>query len=246
MARRLKGKRAVVTGAGQGIGRQTVLAFAEEGAHVWATSRTFGKMADFEKNPDIDVFELDVTELKNVQKISGMIGPADVLVNCAGIVPSGSIQSCSPKEFQRTFDVNVGGAFFMMQAFIDGMCAQSRGSIINVASVLSSISSVPDRFAYTMSKAALIGMTKSVAADYASRGVRCNAVCPGAIDSRGFQERMAATSDPEKIKRFMVDRHPLGRLGTTEEIAKACVYLASDESAFMTGQLLVIDGGMTI
>ena len=134
----------------------------------------------------------------------------------------------------------------MMQAFIDGMCAQSRGSIINVASVLSSISSVPDRFAYTMSKAALIGMTKSVAADYASRGVRCNAVCPGAIDSRGFQERMAATSDPEKIKRFMVDRHPLGRLGTTEEIAKACVYLASDESAFMTGQLLVIDGGMTI
>jgi 2-keto-3-deoxy-L-fuconate dehydrogenase len=243
---RLEGKIALVTGAAQGIGRQTVLAFAREGARVWATSRTAAKMKDLKELPGVRVLEMDVTDRDQVQAAAREIGAVDVLVNCAGIVPGGSIASCPPEVFQRTFDVNVAGTYFVMKTFIAGMAEKSAGSIINIASVISSVSAVPDRFAYGMSKAALIGMTKSVAADYMSRGVRCNAVCPGAVDTEGLRERIAAAPDPEAARQAMLQRHPLGRMGTAAEIAAACVYLASDESAFMTGQLLVIDGGLSL
>jgi len=243
---RLEGKNALVTGAAQGIGHQTAVAFAREGATVWATGRTAAKMTDMREVPGIRVREMDVTDWDQVQATARDIGTVDILVNCAGIVPGGSIAACPPEMFRRTFEVNVAGAYYVMKAWIDGMAEKSGGSIINIASVLSSVSAVPDRFAYGMSKAALIGMTKSVAADYLSHGVRCNAICPGAVDTEGLRERIAAAPDPGAARQAMLQRHPLGRMGTAAEIAAACVYLASDESAFMTGQLLVIDGGLSL
>ncbi len=246
MDRRLEGKIAVITGSTQGIGRRTAIDFARQGATVWATGRTMDKMADLKTHPGIEVHQLDVTRRADIDEAARTIGPVDILVNCAGVVPNDSLSNCRDEEFERALDVNVRGPFHMMQAFIGGMLEKSGGSIINVGSVLSSITSVPNRFAYTMSKAALIGMTKSVAAEYAHRGIRCNAVCPGAVDTEGLRERIAAGPDPESTWKAMVGLNPMGRVGTTEEIAEACVYLASDQSAMMTGQLIILDGGMTI
>jgi 2-keto-3-deoxy-L-fuconate dehydrogenase len=246
MSRRLEKKIAVITGATQGIGREIALAFAREGARVWATGRTVEKLAGLEGAPGTEVVELDVTRKGDIEQAARRIGAVDVLVNCAGVVPMDRLENCRDADFERALDVNVRGPFHMMQAFITGMCERSGSSIVNVASVLSSITSVPNRFAYTMSKAALIGMTKSVAAEYAGRGVRCNALCPGAVDTEGLRERIWNGPEPEVTWRAMENRHPVGRVGTTDEIAAACVFLASDESAFMTGQLIVLDGGMTL
>lgn len=246
MAKRLDGQTAVITGAGQGIGRAIVHSFAREGSRVWATSRSLAPLQSLEKTTSVRIEQLDVTRPADVAAAAQKIGTVDILVNCAGYVASGTILDCSPEELERSLDVNLRGAVYMTRAFLPGMCARGAGSIINIASVLSSITSAPGRFAYSTAKAALIGFTKSVAVDFVTRGIRVNAVCPGAVQTPGLESRIAASVDPHATRAAFVGRHKMGRLGTVEEVAAACLYLASVESSFMTGQMLVVDGGMTL
>jgi 2-keto-3-deoxy-L-fuconate dehydrogenase len=246
MSGRLEHKTALVTGAGQGIGRAVAEAFAREGGRVWATSRSRKPLQQLASAAGITTYVLDVTRPAAVAQAGRDIGPIDVLVNCAGYVPSGALLDCPQEELDRAIDVNLRGAYFMIRTFLPAMLAGGGGSIVNIGSVLSSISAAAGRFAYGASKAALIGLTKSVAVDYVAQGVRCNAVCPGAVQTPGLEARIAATVEPEATRRSFVARHRMGRLGTPTEIAAACVYLAADESAFMTGQTIVIDGGMTL
>jgi len=246
MAKRLDGQTAVITGAGQGIGRAIVHSFAREGSRVWATSRSLAPLQSLEKTTSVRIEQLDVTRPADVAAAAQKIGTVDILVNCAGYVASGTILDCSPEELERSLDVNLRGAVYMTRAFLPGMCARGAGSIINIASVLSSITSAPGRFAYSIAKAALIGFTKSVAVDFVTRGIRVNAVCPGAVQTPGLESRIAASVDPHATRAAFVGRHKMGRLGTVEEVAAACLYLASVESSFMTGQMLVVDGGMTL
>ena len=246
MAKRLDGQTAVITGAGQGIGRAIVHSFAREGSRVWATSRSLAPLQSLEKTTSVRIEQLDVTRPADVAAAAQKIGTVDILVNCAGYVASGTILDCSPEELERSLDVNLRGAVYMTRAFLPGMCARGAGSIINIASVLSSITSAPGRFAYSTAKAALIGFTKSVAVDFVTRGIRVNAVCPGAVQTPGLESRIAASVDPHATRAAFVGRHKMGRLGPVEEVAAACLYLASAESSFMTGQMLVVDGGMTL
>lgn len=246
MCQKLTGLTALVTGAGKGIGRAVAERFAAEGASVWATSRTAGPLESLMPQETISILTLDVTRQQDADRAREAAGTVDVLVNCAGTVPGGSILDCSEEELHRTLAVNVTGAYRMIRAFLPAMIENGGGAIINIASVLSSITSAPGRFAYGTSKAALIGMTKSVAADFSDRGIRCNAVCPGAVDTPGLRSRIESTPDPEATRRAFVARHPVGRLGKPKEIAEICVYLASDPGAFMTGQTIVIDGGMSL
>jgi 2-keto-3-deoxy-L-fuconate dehydrogenase len=246
MSNRLNGITALVTGAGRGIGRSVAEIFAAEGAAVWATSRSAEPLKALAERKNIRMQALDVTRPSDVKRAAEAAEGVDVLVNCAGVVPGGSILDCAEVELEQALAVNVIGAFRMIQAFLPAMLERGSGTIINIASVLSSISSAPGRFAYGTSKAALIGMTKSVAADYAGRGIRCNAVCPGAVDTPGLRSRIASAPDPEATRGAFVARHPVGRLGEPEEIAEICVYLASAQGGFVTGQAIVIDGGMTL
>ncbi|MGD8720384.1 MAG: SDR family oxidoreductase [Desulfobacterales bacterium] len=246
MAKRLDGQTAVITGAGQGIGRAIVHSFAREGSRVWATSRSLAPLKFLEKTTSVRIAQLDVTRRADVAAAAEKIGAIDILVNCAGYVASGTILDCSSEELERSINVNLMGAFYMTCAFLPGMCTRGTGSIINIASVLSSITSAPGRFAYTTAKAALIGFTKSVAVDFVTQGIRVNAVCPGAIQTPGLESRIAASEDPGATRAAFVARHKMGRIGTAEEVAAACLYLASAESSFVTGQMLVVDGGMTL
>jgi 2-keto-3-deoxy-L-fuconate dehydrogenase len=246
MAKRLDGRTAVITGAGQGIGRAIVHCFAREGSQVWATSRGLAALQSLEKTASVRIEQLDVTRPTDVAAAAKKIGTIDILVNCAGYVASGTILDCSSEELERSLDVNLRGAFYMTRAFLPGMCTRGTGSIINIASVLSSITSAPGRFAYSTAKAALVGFTKSVAVDFVTQGIRVNAVCPGAIQTPGLESRIAASEDPRATRASFVARHKMGRLGTVEEVAAACLYLASAESSFVTGQMLVLDGGMTL
>jgi 2-keto-3-deoxy-L-fuconate dehydrogenase len=244
---RLAGKRAFVTGAGQGIGRAVALAFAGEGADVIAASRTGAKMDDLARiAPSIRPLELDVTDGKAVREAIEAAGPIDILFNCAGWVHSGTILDCSEDDWTRSFDQNVTSMFHTIRAALPGMLERGKGSIVNVASVASSISGVANRAAYGASKAAAIGLTKAVARDYVRSGVRCNALCPGTTHSPSLEDRIQATGDPEATRRQFLERQPIGRLGTVEEMAAAAIYLASDESAFTTGSVMVIDGGQTL
>jgi 2-keto-3-deoxy-L-fuconate dehydrogenase len=244
---RLLHKRALVTGAGQGIGRAIALAFAREGASVIAASRTESKLHDLsERSPAITPLALDVTDGPRVARVMAIAGPLDVLVNCAGWVHDGTILDCSAEDWARSFDQNVTSMFHAIRAVLPGMMERGRGSIINVASVASSLTGVPRRAAYGASKAAVIGLSKAVARDTVTRGVRCNVLCPGTTLSPSLEDRMQATGDAEQARAMFVARQPMGRLGTVEEMAAAAVYLASDESAFMTGSLLVVDGGQTL
>lgn len=246
MTDRLAGKAAVVTGAGQGIGRATALAFSAEGAAaVWAVDRNAAAVADLANGP-VRAAALDVTDGDAIAAFAARAGPVEVLFNCAGIVPHGTVLDCTEAEWAAAMDVNVGSMYRTIGAFLPGMIERGRGSIINMASVVSSISGVPNRFAYGASKAAVIGLTKSVAADYVGNGVRCNAIAPGTVDTPSLADRMAAQGDPEEARRAFVARQPMGRLGTPEEIAAIAVYLASDESAYATGSVFVADGGMTL
>nr|CAD6618020.1 oxidoreductase [Rhizobium sp. Khangiran2] len=247
MGGRLAGKSALVTGAGQGIGRAIAIRFAEEGASVVATSRSIAKMEDLpEISSRITIAELDVTDASAIREVFGVAGLLDILVNCAGWVHNGSILDCDEDAWQRSLDQNATAAFRTIKATLPSMVERGCGSIINVASVASSITGVANRAAYGASKAAMIGLTKAVARDVISTGVRCNALCPGTTHSPSLQDRIDASDDPAEMHRTFIARQPMGRLGTVEEMAAAAVYLASDETAYMTGQLLVIDGGQTL
>jgi 2-keto-3-deoxy-L-fuconate dehydrogenase len=246
MAGRLDGKSAVVTGSGKGIGRAIALGFAREGCLVWATSRSLTPLKQMENMPAVRIRQLDVTRPEDIRTAAKEIGTVDILVNCAGYVASGTILDCTPAELEHSVDVNIRGAFHMTRKFLPPMCAKGAGVIINIASVLSSITSAPARFAYSTTKAALIGFTKSVAVDFVDHGIRVNAVCPGAIETPGLASRIAAAPDPAAVRKAFIKRHRMKRLGTADEVADACIFLGSDESRFMTGQVLIIDGGMTL
>jgi 2-keto-3-deoxy-L-fuconate dehydrogenase len=247
MTNRLPGKRAVVTGAGQGIGRAVSLAFLAEGAEVWAVDRNAAILGEVaEASRAVNTMVVDVTQTPDVAALADTVGGIDVLVNCAGIVHHGSILDCEPDVWHEVLDVNVTSMYRTISAFLPGMLERGGGSIINFASVISSVSGVPDRFAYGTSKAAVIGLTKSVAADFIGRGIRANAICPGTVDTPSLQDRLAAFDHPSAARRDFIARQPMGRLGNADEIAALAVHLASDESGFTTGAIHIADGGMTL
>jgi 2-keto-3-deoxy-L-fuconate dehydrogenase len=241
MTRRLEGKVALVTGAGAGIGKAIALAFAEEGARVIATSRS-----PFDLPPPIEVQSLDVTDPAGISQLASSVGHVDILVNVAGYVHAGTILDCPDEEWQASFDVNVSGPFHLIKAFLPRMIERGSGNIINVGSIAGAIKGTPNRFAYGASKAALLGLTKGLAADYVAQGIRANLIAPGTTDSPSLNERARATGDYEAARAAFVARQPLGRLGRPEEIAALAVHLASDESAYTTGAVYVADGGVTM
>ncbi len=247
MTDRLSGKNAVVTAAAQGIGEAIALAFAAEGATVLATDVNVDRLQRLSEVASINVQPLDVTDQAQVEAVIGSAGALDVLCNCAGFVHHGSILECSEADWDFSFDLNIKSMYRTIRAALPQMRAAQRGSIINIASVASSVRGIPNRFAYGASKAAVIGLTKSVAADFVTEGIRCNAICPGTVQSPSLDERIAAMGDdPAAARQAFVDRQPMGRLGTAQEIAAMAVYLASDESQFTTGTMMLIDGGMCI
>ncbi len=243
----LANKRVLITAAAQGIGRASVLALRDAGARVIATDLHIKALLDI---PGIQALPLDVTRAADIDALSRQVGTLDVLFNCAGYVHSGALLECDEHAWQFSFDLNVTAMYRMIRAFLPGMLAAGGGSIINMASVASSVKGVPNRFAYTASKAAVIGLTKSVAADYVGQGIRCNAICPGTVDSPSLRQRIAeqareqGRSEAEVYQAF-VDRQPMGRIGTPQEIAGLVLYLASDASAYTTGTAQIIDGGMS-
>ncbi|MEO8081003.1 MAG: SDR family oxidoreductase [Caldimonas sp.] len=254
MTDRLAGKTAFITAAGQGIGRATAEAFAREGARVIATDIDEELLADLGRSIGCETRRLDVTDASAVlaASIEALAkGPVNVLFNGAGYVHAGTVLDCDEIAFDFSFDLNVRSMYRLIRAFLPAMLDAGGGSIVNMASAASSIKGVPNRFVYTATKAAVIGMTKSVAADYITRGVRCNAICPGTIESPSLRERISAQAKASgqtlgQVESAFVARQPMGRLGTTAEIAALAVYLASDESAFTTGTTQVIDGGWSI
>jgi 2-keto-3-deoxy-L-fuconate dehydrogenase len=245
MTGRLTGKRALLTAAGQGIGRATALAMAAEGAEVFATDINATALAALEAE-GLTTFVLDVRDGDAVREAVGNADP-DILFNCAGFVHHGSILDATAEEWAFAFDLNCASMFRTMQAAIPAMLERGSGSIINMASAASSIMGAPNRFVYGATKAAVIGMTKSVAKDYVATGLRCNAICPGTIESPSLRDRMQVLGEQmgslEAAEKAFIERQPMGRLGKPEEIASLAVYLGSDESAFTTGQEFIIDGG---
>lgn len=246
MTGRLQGCRAVVTAAGQGIGRATALAFAREGARVLATDINAAALATLEAVAGIDTMLLDVTDASAVAACAEAHPDVDVLFNCAGYVHHGSILACGPDDWSFSFDLNVRSMYLTIRAWLPGMRARRRGSIINMSSVASSISGVPNRFVYGTTKAAVIGLTRSVAADFVAEGIRCNAICPGTVATPSLEDRINAFDDPAAARAAFVARQPMGRLGAADEIAALAVYLASTESAYTTGGVHVIDGGWSL
>jgi 2-keto-3-deoxy-L-fuconate dehydrogenase len=243
---RLAGKTAFITAAGQGMGRAAALAFAREGAKVWATDMNAKTVAELEGKEGIRTRALDVTDESAINKLAAEVGAVDVLFNCAGIVHHGSILDATTKDWDQAFAVNTKSMFLVSKAFIPGMLKRGRGSIINMASVASSLKGLPNRFVYGASKAAVIGLTKAIAADFVAKGIRCNAICPGTVDTPSLQGRINAFADPVQARKDFVARQPMGRLGTVDDIMGILVFLASDESLFATGNAYSIDGGMTI
>jgi 2-keto-3-deoxy-L-fuconate dehydrogenase len=252
MTQRLAGKTALVTAAGQGIGRATAEAYAREGARVVATDINEAALAELAPLTGCSTRRLDVTDPRAVATlvagVEAEFGALHVLFNGAGFVHAGTILDCDDQAWDFSFNLNVRSMYHLIRAVLPGMLASGRGSIINVASVVSSVKGAPNRFAYGTTKAAVIGLTKSVAADFVSRGIRCNAICPGTVESPSLRERMQAQTQASgqtlaQVEAGFVARQPLGRLGTTAEIAALAVYLAGDESAFTTGTTHLIDGG---
>ncbi len=248
MGSRLAGKTAFLTAAGQGIGRAVAEAFAAEGARVIATDLNDGLLQSLAGTPNVSVRRLDVLEAAAIAQAAADVGPVDVLFNGAGFVHAGSVLDCTEEEWAFAFDLNVRSQYRTIKAFMPGMLAQGRGSIINMASVAGSIKGAPNRFVYGATKAAVIGLTKATAADFITRGVRVNAICPGTVESPSLRDRIAAQAKAsgqtlEQVEAAFVSRQPMGRIGRTSEIAALSVYLASDESSFTTGTAQVIDGG---
>ncbi len=251
MTGRLDGKVALVTAAGQGIGRASALAMAREGAHVFATDIDSQALETLKgESGGIETFTLDVLKSDQIAEAVTRAGAVDVLFNCAGYVHHGTVLDCEDRDWDFSFDLNVKSHYRMAKAFLPGMLEKGSGSIINMASVASSIKGAPYRFAYGASKAAVIGLTKAIAADFVARGIRCNAVCPGTVDSPSLQERIRVLGETaggyDKARASFLARQPAGRLGTPEEIAAIVVFLASDEASFVTGQAYVVDGGWAI
>ena len=242
---RLKGKRVLTTAAGQGIGRASALAMADEGALVFATDVNMTALAEL-KHANIETFQLDVRDDASVEAGVERAAP-DILFNCAGFVHHGSILDCSDDEWDFAFDLNVRSMFRTIRATLPGMIERGGGSIVNMSSVVSSVIGAPNRFIYGTTKAAVIGLTKSVAAEFVTQGIRCNCICPGTVESPSWHERVRALGEQvgsyEKALSQFIARQPMGRVATAEEIAALVVYLASDESRFVTGQPHVIDGG---
>ena len=247
MSGRLASKRILVTAAGAGIGRESALACAREGAHVVATDIDAGALESLAAGQaNITAYTLDVTDPAAVRAFVGSRAAFDVLFNCAGVVHQGSILECEESAWRRSFAINVDAMYFLCKAVLPGMIAQGRGSIINMASVASSVKGVPNRCAYGTSKAAVIGLSKSIAADYVAKGVRCNAICPGTISTPSLAARVAELGgDQDAVWKSFKERQPMGRLGDPKEVAALVVYLASDESSFVTGAIHIIDGGWT-
>lgn len=247
-AGRLQGKRALITAAGQGIGRATAEAYVREGAHVIAADINAELLADLARSTGCETRVLDVTDAAAVQAAVAAIGPLQVLFNGAGYVHAGTILDCDEAAWDFSVNLNVRSMYRLIRAVLPGMLAQGGGSIINVASVASSIKGAPNRFVYGTTKAAVIGLTKSVAADFVARGIRCNAICPGTVESPSLRQRIEAQASASgqtvsQVEAAFVARQPVGRVGRASEIAALAVYLGSDESAFTTGTLQVIDGG---
>ena len=240
---RLSGKTAIVTAAGSGIGRASAEAFARAGARVFAADID---AAAVKTVAGCEGHVLDARDPKAIAELAGRVGNVNVLFNCAGVVPGGTVLTVEPEKWVAAFDLNVHAMFHMIRAFLPGMVAAGGGSIINMSSVASSITGVPDRCAYGTTKAAVIGLTKSVAADFVAQGIRCNAICPGTVDTPSLQSRLHAYGDYAKTRAEFEARQPMGRFGKPEEIAALAVHLASDESGFTTGQIHIIDGGWMI
>ncbi|MGB4828240.1 MAG: SDR family oxidoreductase [Paracoccaceae bacterium] len=242
MMGRLAGKTCVVTAAGQGIGRASALAMQREGGRVIATdinSRTLGELAAL----GLETQLLNVRDAAAVAEFAAGLPETDVLFNCAGFVANGTLLECSEEDWAFSLDLNITAMFRMCKAFVPGMVAKGGGAIVNMASAVGSIIAAPNRFVYGVTKAGVIGLTKAVAADFVSKGIRCNAVCPGTVESPSLDERLRATGDYDAARKAFVARQPMGRMATAEEIAQLVVYLASDESSFTTGHAHVIDGG---
>lgn len=241
-AGRLAGKTALVTAAAQGIGRATAELFAAEGATVWATDINPEGLADL---AGCRTARLDVRDQASIAAALAEAGPLDILFNCAGAVPGGTILDCTPEDWALAQDINLTSMYRIIRTALPEMIARGGASIINMSSVASSIKGVPNRFAYGVTKAGVIGLTKAVAADFVGQGIRCNAICPGTIETPSLHERLRATGDYEGALAAFVARQPMGRLGQASEVAALALYLASDEAAFTTGQIHVIDGGWT-
>lgn len=240
---RLTGKTALITAAGQGIGRATAQAFVREDARVIATDINPDTIATLE---GVEAYVLDVLDGDAIQALQQKVGPLDVLFNCAGFVHAGNIMQCPEEDWDFAFNLNVKAMYRTIRAFLPDMLERGAGSIINMSSVASSIKGAPNRFAYGASKAAVIGLTKAVAADYITQGIRCNCICPGTVESPSLHDRLRATGDHQQAMQDFVARQPMGRLGTVEEIAALALYLAGDESSFTTGQAHIIDGGWAL
>ena len=250
MAGRLAGKSAFITAAGQGIGRGAALAFAREGAQVWATDINAKALADLEGKDGIRTKVLDVLDEAAVGKaaaeVAQVTGPVDILFNCAGYVHHGTILDCTLKDWDFSFNLNVKSMYLVTRALLPGMLKKGGGSIINMSSIASSLKGLPNRFVYGATKAAVIGLTKAIAADYVKQGIRCNCIGPGTVDTPSLGDRINAFADPVQARKDFIARQPMGRLGSVEDITGILVFLASDEAKFATGNMYSIDGGMTI
>ena len=241
--RRLEGKEILVTAAAQGIGRAVAEAFAEEGAKVLATDINGDKLAELDSIEGIRTKILNVTDYDAIKALAKESSKLDVLFNCAGIVHDGTILDCEEKDWDLSFDINIKSMYRLTRQFLPIMLVQGGGVIINMASVVSSIKGVPDRFVYSTTKGAVIAFTKAIASDFVSQGIRTHAICPGAVDTPSLRQRINSALDPEEAMKKFLARQKQGRLGTPEEIAKLAVFLASDEAPFMTGCEHIIDGG---
>jgi 2-keto-3-deoxy-L-fuconate dehydrogenase len=246
MAGRLEGKTAIVTAAAQGIGRATAIAMAREGATVLATDINTSLLGELNAEERITTAKLDVLDPAAIAALAAEQSALDILVNVAGFVHHGTIVDCEEDDLDFSLNLNVRSMYRMVRALLPAMIKSSGGSIVNLASVCSSIKGLPNRFVYGTTKAAVIGLTKSVAADFVGQGVRCNAIAPGTVQSPSLDQRIAAFPDPEQARKDFIARQPMGRLGMPEEVAALAVYLASDESVYVTGQVIAIDGGITI